>query len=159
MRLLKSFWVFCSAGEDQIWWMYRTVINRVISLYMTRFQSVKNAAMAFECLFPNLDSTPLSTLETLGQDSLFLVPQFPHCITDEDSHEHCAGVAGRTHTAQDFGPPTDSRLINWVSLSDSDPTISGHLILPLPGGEYRNHHTDTLLLLWGCFGLWRLMPW
>ena len=54
--------------------------NRGTSLYMTRFQNVKNAAMALDCLFPNLDSTPLSTLETLGKAVYFSVPQFPHCI-------------------------------------------------------------------------------
>ena len=47
---------------------------------MTRFQSIKNAAMAFECLFPNLDPTPLSTLETLGQTVYFWCLHFPTVI-------------------------------------------------------------------------------
>lgn len=54
--------------------------NQGTCLYITRFQNVKNAAMALDCLFPNVDSTPLSTLETLGKAVYFSVPQFLHCI-------------------------------------------------------------------------------
>lgn len=47
---------------------------------MTKFQRVKNAAMAFECLFPSLDSTPFSTLETLGKTAYFWCLGFPTVI-------------------------------------------------------------------------------